>query len=72
MWHLKNGTNKLIYKTNRVTDVENKLMVTRGEKRERINWEIVIDVYTLLNIKYITNKDLLYSTENSSQYSVMT
>ena len=27
----KNGTNKLIYKTNRVTDVENKLTVTSGE-----------------------------------------
>ena len=28
----QNGTNKLIYKTNRVTDVENKLMVTGGER----------------------------------------
>ena len=27
---LKKGTNELIYKANRVTDVENKLMVTRG------------------------------------------
>ena len=25
----KNGTNELIYKTERVTDVENKLMVTK-------------------------------------------
>ena len=47
-------------------------MVTGGGRGERITWEIVIDVYTLLNIKYITNKDLLCSTENSSQYSVMT
>ena len=32
MWNLKkNGTNELIYKTNSVTDVENKLMVTKGE-----------------------------------------
>ena len=30
------------------------------------------DIYTLLYIKQITNKDLLYSTENSTQYSVMT
>ena len=35
------------------------------------NWEIGIDIYTLLYIKQITNKDLLYSTENSTQYSVM-
>ena len=36
-----------------------------------INWEIGIDIYTLLYIKQITNKDLLYSTGNSIQYSVM-
>ena len=47
-------------------------MVTRGEKGRGINWEIGIDVYTLLYIKYITNKDLLCSTGNSTQYSVMT
>ena len=29
MWNLKNGTHELIYKTERVTDVENKLMVTK-------------------------------------------
>ena len=33
MWNLKkNGTNELIYKTNRVTDVEKKLMVISGER----------------------------------------
>ena len=36
-----------------------------------INWEIGIDIYTLLYIKQITNKDLLYSTGNSMQYSVL-
>ena len=30
-----------------------------------INWETGIDIYTLLHIKYITNKDLLNSTGNS-------
>ena len=30
-----------------------------------------IDIYTLLYIKSITNKDLLYSTGNSTQYSVI-
>ena len=29
------------------------------------------DTYTPLRIKEITNKDLLYITENSAQYSVM-
>ena len=36
-----------------------------------INCEIGIDKYTLLYIKQITNKNLLYSTANSTQYSLM-
>ena len=31
MWNLKNGTNERIYKTEIVTVVENKLMLTKGE-----------------------------------------
>ena len=46
-------------------------MVTKGEGWEGINWEIGIDTYTLPYIKLITNKDLLYSTGNSAQCSVM-
>ena len=37
-----------------------------------INWETGIDKCTLLYIKQVTNKNLPYSTGNSSQYSVMT
>ena len=45
----KRGTNELIHKNrNRVTDVENKLMVTRGWVEGGINWETGIDLYTLL------------------------
>ena len=50
-------------------------MVTKGESgggEGEINWEIGTDIYTLLYIKYITDKDLLYSSGNSTQYSVMT
>ena len=32
--------------------------------------EFGIDTYTLLYLKWITNKDLLYSTGNSAPYSV--
>ena len=48
-------------------------MVSRGESGGGggINLEIGIDIYTLLYITQITNKDLLYSTGNSIQYSVM-
>ena len=35
------------------------------------NWEIGIDIYTLLYIKQITNKNLLYNTGNSTQYSIV-
>ena len=41
-----------------------------GGKGGGMNWESGIDIHILL-LKQITNKDLLYSTENSAQYSVM-
>ena len=34
-------------------------------KGKGTNWETEIDIYILLCIKLITNKDLLYSTGNS-------
>ena len=45
------GTNEPISKTERVTDVENKPMVTRRGEGGWLNWEIGIDIYTLLYIK---------------------
>ena len=33
MQNLKNDTNELIYKENRLTDMENKLMVTKGDSK---------------------------------------
>ena len=38
---------------------------------EGMNGKIGIDTYTLLSIKQRTNNDLLYSTENSTQYYVI-
>ena len=32
MWILKDDTNKLIYETNRLTDLETKFMVTKGKE----------------------------------------
>ena len=40
--------------------------------RRGMDWEFGIDMYTLLYLKWITNKDLLYSTGNSAQYYVTT
>ena len=53
MWNLKKGY-KWTYLQNRsrVTDVENKLMLTKGMGGHGgINWKIGIDIYTLLYIK---------------------
>ena len=49
-------------------DRGNKFMVNKGEGMGGINQEFEINIYILLHIKQI-NKDLLYSTENSMQYS---
>ena len=37
---------------------------TKGGNEDGIYWEIELDIYTLQYIKYITNKNLLYSTAN--------
>ena len=37
MWNLKKDTYELIYKTNRLTDIENKLIFTKGERGRGIN-----------------------------------
>ena len=61
MWNLRKGTDELIYKANRVTDVENKFMVTRGKGADDKlgDWDshIHMAVYKIDN--------------NSTQYSVM-
>ena len=51
----------------RLTDLENDLMVFGGEGVVRDFGKVM---YTLLYFKWITNKDLLYSTRNSAQYYV--
>ena len=55
------------------TDVENKRMDTKGGKPcgggdgGVMNWAIEIDVYTLMCIKLMTNKNLLYKKINKIQ-----
>ena len=57
----RNYTNEYIYKTE--TDLENKLRGNQGEVwRGGIVKESGIDMYTLLHLKWITNKGLLYIT----------
>ena len=47
------------------------LQLPGGKARGGINWDTGMDTDTLLYIKQITNKYLLQSTGNSTQYSVM-
>ena len=51
---------------NRLTDLENEFMLPRGDgKGKRIVREFGIYMYTLLYLKWITSKVLLYNTGNS-------
>ena len=60
-------------KSNRLTDFEYEILVTRGKRwGEGTVREFEINMNTLLYLKWITNKTLLYSTENSAQCYVAT
>ena len=48
-------------------------MVTKEERlRGGIKWDLGINIYTLLYVKQIINKDVLDSTGNSTPYSLIT
>ena len=52
MWNLKKWYKRTyLQNRNRVTDVENKLMITKGQSGGKLNWETGIDIYTLLYTK---------------------
>ena len=70
----RNGIEDLICKTGIETQTwRTNIWIPRGTWGW-INWELGVDIYTLLIlcIKLITNQNLLYSTGNSIQCSVMT
>ena len=72
MWNLKKKMN-LFTKQKQTHRLENKLIVTRGKAGGgEINWEFGINIHTLLYIKEINNKDILYSARNTAEYSVIT
>ena len=52
--------------------MENKFTVTKGERGGGINLEIETGIHMLLYIKWINNKELLYSTGNYIKYLVIT
>ena len=78
IWYHLHVESKIWYKwtylqnNDRLTDVENKLMVTKGKwwGRRGINWEFDISRYKLLCKNQIC-KIQLYSTDNYSQYLII-
>ena len=60
----KHRENKYAQKTN--------LWLPKAKGWGGINQEFGINIYTLLYIKQIINRDLLYSTGKSTQYFVIT
>ena len=60
--------NELTYK---IESQKYKTVLWLPGKRGGEKWETEIDVDILLYIKQVTDKDLLYSTGNSTQYYVM-
>ena len=67
IWH--KGT--YLWNRNRITDIENRLVVAKGEGvGGGKKWEVGVSRCKLLYIKWI-NKVLLYSTENYIQYPMI-
>ena len=68
---LKNDTNELIYKTKTDSQTsKTNLWLPKWKSGERDKLGVGINIYTLLYIKQIIKKDLLYSTGNYIQYLV--
>ena len=65
MWH------KLTYlqNRNRLTDIENRLVVAKGEEGgSGMDWEFAVSRCKLLHLEWISNEVLLYSTGNYTQF----
>ena len=69
----KNCIDDLICKAEIETQTQRtNVWIPRGKRGDGRNWEIGIDIYTLLCIKQITNENLLYSMGNSAWCCVVT
>ena len=72
MCNLNNNTNELIYKTE--TDSQSSktsLWLPKGKGGEGMDWKFGTGICTLLYMEWMVNGDLLHSTGNSTQYSVI-
>ena len=69
MWNLKYDTNKVLYKTETDSDIENRLVGRRGGGG--MEWEFGVSRCKLFHIEWLNNKVLLYSTGSYIQYPVI-
>ena len=70
MWNLKYGTNESVYKTNELTDIENRLVVAKREVGgSGMDKELGFSRYKPLRLEWISNAVLLYGTGDYIQSS---
>ena len=68
IWHKRT----YLQNKNRPTDIENRLVVAKGEVgRERMDWEFEVGRCKLLHLEWINHKVLTYSTGSYTQYPVI-
>ena len=72
MWNLKKVIQMILFTKQKQTLRHIKQIKDYQRPRGGINQEFGINVYTLLYIKQVNNKGLLYSTVNSTQHFVIT
>ena len=71
MWNLKKKK-KIQINRNRLTDYKKTYGYQQGQVGGGMNWGFGIGICTLQYMERLANGDLLYSTKNSTQYSVIT
>ena len=68
VWNLNHDTNELTYETETDSQTQRSELWLPRRKSGGMNWEFGISRRKLLNIGWINNKVLLYSTGNYVQY----
>ena len=59
MWNLRYDTNQPIYKTETLTDIENRLVVAKwGWRGSGMDWEFGVSTCKLLHLEWIRNEVL--------------
>ena len=69
MWNLKYGSNEPIYKTNRLTDIENRLVVAKAEgEGSGMDWEFGVGRCKLLHFEWLSMQSYCIAQETISNF----